>query len=68
MFDDTQCMSCEIFPICDGGCQFKRVQNYKNKRTYNLCNVRKDNLDKFLEMHYTMKLNNESKKVLIESV
>jgi len=59
MFDDPQCKVCEIFPICDGGCQFKRIQNCKNQNQHNLCNVRKDNLDKFLEMHYTMKLDNE---------
>jgi len=62
MFEDEKCKSCEIFPICDGGCQWMRIQNLTKNKDFNLCSTRKNNMDKLLELHYTIRLKNEANK------
>lgn len=56
MFEDDICKSCELFPICDGGCQWKRLKNVNEGKKYDLCIEKKDNLNKFLELHYEKRL------------
>ena len=56
MFEDEECKSCKLFPICDGGCHWMRLKNKYEGKNYDLCTNRKNHLDKFLELHYEMKL------------
>jgi uncharacterized protein len=54
MFDDKECISCGLFPICNGGCQWLRLKNVNEGKKYDLCTIKKNNLDKFLDIHYKM--------------
>jgi len=62
MFEDEKCKSCEIFPICWGGCQWTRIENSISNRHFDLCTMRKNNMDKLLELHYEMKLKKNLQK------
>lgn len=52
MFDDSECRKCVLFPVCSGGCQMQRIKNSENTANYDICNIRKDNLSTYLELHY----------------
>lgn len=56
IFDDNKCKKCEIFPICDGGCQWVRLKNANEGKNFDLCSNRKNYITQFLELHYEMKL------------
>ncbi len=56
IFDDKKCEKCEIFPICDGGCQWVRMKNTNEGKSFDLCSTRKYYITQFLELHYEMKL------------
>lgn len=58
MFEDSKCQKCNIFPICDGGCKWIRLRNENEGKNFDLCSNRKDNLDKFLELHYNQRKSN----------
>jgi len=52
MFEDPKCIACELFPVCDGGCQWLRLKNINEGTNFNLCSNKKKYLSKFLELHY----------------
>jgi len=52
MYDDPKCKDCSILPICSGGCQWQRNANKYANKNYNLCDLKKGSLDKFLEVLY----------------
>jgi uncharacterized protein len=54
-FVDKQCLKCNVFPICDGGCNRFRVDyNYLNV-PYNICQIDKKGLAAYLEILYEQK-------------
>jgi uncharacterized protein len=54
MFDDPQCNSCSLSPICNGGCQWMRLKNINEGGKFDLCTNKKDHLNTFLELHYAI--------------
>ncbi len=36
-YHDMKCMRCCLFPICDGGCNRRRIDNKLEKTSYDLC-------------------------------
>ncbi|NLN73891.1 MAG: SPASM domain-containing protein [Bacteroidales bacterium] len=60
MFEDEMCVDCCLFFVCEGGCQWERINNKISGENKNLCSYAKLNLDKYLESYYKLKtLTNE---------
>ena len=59
MFDDEKCLNCPLFFVCDGGCQYKRIENYKSNKNNNLCHYAIFYLDKYLSEYYELKQNSK---------
>ncbi len=38
---NQECLTCESFPICDGGCPFLLIKSKGNKKLYNRCHISK---------------------------
>lgn len=57
MFEDPACQTCNLFPVCDGGCQWLRLKNVYEGGGFDLCTNRKGNLELFLEKHYAQRIN-----------
>lgn len=36
-FSDNKCLSCKLFPVCEGGCNRRRIDNRESNTGYNLC-------------------------------
>ncbi|MCP4163045.1 MAG: SPASM domain-containing protein [Deltaproteobacteria bacterium] len=53
--DDPRCNKCFYFPMCSGGCPWKRLRNKYDGLEFDLCTYFKVNLDTFLEIHYEIK-------------
>jgi uncharacterized protein len=53
--DDYECNNCFMFPICNGGCPYLRIENIYNNAEYDYCHIAKKDLKRFLEIHYTMR-------------
>lgn len=53
--DDPNCQNCFHFPICGGGCPYIRIENEFNNEKTDVCDYMKDNISKFLELHYEYK-------------
>ena len=49
--DDT-CTSCSCFPICNGGCAFRRLKNKGRSIKEDLCTIQKGYMDKFIKLYY----------------
>lgn len=58
MFEDPACQTCNLFPVCDGGCQWLRLKNVYEGGNHDLCTNRKGNLNHFLEKHYARQVEN----------
>lgn len=55
-FTDTKCLKCNIFPICDGGCNRFRVDHKLYDKNYNVCPVDREGLEKYLDILYEQSL------------
>jgi len=55
LMDDPECRKCPLFFVCFGGCPWERIKNTMGGKKNNLCDYRKNNLEKFLELHYESK-------------
>lgn len=65
LLDDNDCRKCPLFFVCDGGCQWKRIENKYNNTNYELCAFQKEHIDEFLELHYEQKLKKENNECVI---
>lgn len=36
-YSDFSCLNCKLFPICEGGCNRRRIDNRERGNSYNLC-------------------------------
>jgi len=54
-FDDEECKTCLLLPICSGGCPYERIKNIKDPTTKKPCPLIKHKLSEFLAMHYQSK-------------
>ena len=54
--NDTKCNACTFFPVCDGGCPYRRIQNEKAGRPQDTCSLFKEYADDFLILRYKHKL------------
>ena len=45
---DLQCKKCSYFPICNGGCVLRRINNNGNKNL-ELCTIQKEKIDELLK-------------------
>jgi uncharacterized protein len=64
MLDEQECRECSILPICVGNCLWFKLKNIYEGTNHNLCCVRKDNLDKTIELQYeeTLKSRTDDEK------
>ena len=54
-WDDPQCLDCAVFPICDGGCSYMRLENLYEGAHHDCCIAAKEHLYQFMENHYEMR-------------
>ncbi len=54
-WDDPRCLDCEVFPICDGGCSYMRLENLYEGSQHDCCIAAKEHLYQFIENHYEMR-------------
>ncbi|WP_193323792.1 radical SAM/SPASM domain-containing protein [Marinifilum sp. N1E240] len=53
-YEDPECLECNIFPICTGGCSSERMhlaEDNSIQKENKLCNIRKKFLSQLLELH-----------------
>lgn len=50
--NDLKCKNCILFPICDGGCQYLRIDKMVNNSKIDVCHLAKDNIQEILETYY----------------
>jgi uncharacterized protein len=51
-FDDKKCIDCIHIQTCGGGCPYLRIQNEFENKNIDTCDLIKDNLEEYLEIHY----------------
>lgn len=51
-FDDVNCKECLLLPVCGGGCPYIRLKREYEGANVDPCSLLKDNMDKFLLLHY----------------
>ncbi|RNC63503.1 radical SAM/SPASM domain-containing protein [Proteiniphilum sp. X52] len=62
MYSDPKCLKCLLFPVCDGGCNLRRLNFKLNKAPYDLCPIDIENLDILFDMFYEQQLNTKVSK------
>jgi radical SAM additional 4Fe4S-binding domain len=50
--NDEKCLSCSCFPICNGGCAFRRLKNKISEKKDDLCTIQKGYMDSFIKLYY----------------
>lgn len=55
MIDDEKCKNCCLFFVCEGGCQWSRINNHMYNKNENLCYFVKMNIEKYFEEYYELK-------------
>ncbi len=59
--DSSVCTQCRCFPICEGGCPKRRIDNLFHDAKQDVCSVFKNNLYDMIEIRYlTHKMMNEN--------
>lgn len=55
---DEKCKTCSYFPICNGGCVLRRINNHGNEDG-SLCTIQKEQMQKFIKLYHekTCKVN-----------
>lgn len=48
MFNDKRCKKCFMFPVCNGGCSYKRLNDGDEEQ----CQIFPKNISSYLELHY----------------
>lgn len=55
-YGDSKCLNCKLFPICEGGCNRRRIDNREMGTNYNLCSFDEEGLcDKLYEYYKNKK-------------
>lgn len=54
-FDTKECVGCFHLPTCGGGCPYTRIKNEYEGLDNDTCDYIKDNMEEFLEIHYSQK-------------
>ncbi len=49
---DEKCTNCSYFPICNGGCAFRRLKNKYNEELDDVCTIQKGNMGSFIRAYY----------------
>ena len=57
MHTDSKCQDCFLFPICDGGCSYFRLEGKTNGTPYNVCPIDKEDLSLYLDNKYEQTIN-----------
>lgn len=57
MHTDPKCVDCFLFPVCDGGCSYFRLEGKTNGTPYNVCPIDKEDLSLYLDNKYEQTLN-----------
>lgn len=50
--NDPKCNACAFFPVCDGGCPYRRIQNEHAGQPQDTCSLFKENIEDFLMLRY----------------
>lgn len=58
MFNDKKCLDCLLLPICDGGCNLRRLEYKISNKPYDLCPIDTANMDTLLDMFYEKEIKN----------
>ena len=54
-YSDSKCLNCKLFPICEGGCNRRRIDNREMKTNYSLCSFDEEGLCDRLYEYYKSK-------------
>lgn len=55
MFNDQKCLKCILLPICDGGCNLRRLDYKMSMKHYDNCPIDPNYLDALLDSFYETK-------------
>jgi uncharacterized protein len=55
--DDKKCRNCALFFVCDGGCQWMRIEELEYNHKQDFCHLAKNNLKKYLNLYKNIKNN-----------
>ena len=56
MFNDKKCRECLLFPVCDGGCNLKRLDCKVSGKCYDNCPIELKDMSILLDMFYEAKI------------
>ena len=51
--DDSSCLNCQLFPVCDGGCPDLRIKNKLERSNFDNCSIFKGDINKYIELKYS---------------
>ena len=50
--ENEECRECLLFPVCNGGCPYDRIQRLQQGRPENDCPIMKSGIEDYLWLHY----------------
>ena len=50
--ENDECNECLLFPVCNGGCPYDRIQRLQQGRSENDCPIMKSGIEDYLWLHY----------------
>jgi len=56
MYNDEKCLQCKLFPVCNGGCNLKRLNFKQYGMPYDACPMDADAVPFLLDLFYEQKL------------
>lgn len=56
MYSDEKCLSCFLFPVCDGGCGLFRLEHKLYEQPYNVCPIQPEDISIMLDTFYEQKV------------
>ena len=55
-YSDAKCLNCKLFPICEGGCNRRRIDNREIGTNYDLCSFDEEGICDHLYEYYKLKM------------
>jgi len=59
MFNDEKCVSCQLLPICDGGCELYRINSKVDGSPYDICPYAVEDIPLLLDTFYELRYPND---------
>lgn len=59
MYTDKKCLSCFLFPVCDGGCPLFRMEHKLNGKEYDVCPIEREGVIIMLDTFYEQQISKQ---------